>query len=445
MVLYTSKEKLRGYLKQLSTNREILSLAIPNILSNISVPLLSTVDTALMGHLSSLHLAAVGIASMVFNLIYWNFGFLRMGTTGMTAQAYGEKNRQKLANTLARALFLAFVIASLLILFQEPIIKFVSFAMNVEDSYYHFVEDYFYIRIFAAPATLALYVLFGWFFGVQNAWIPLFLTIFANIVNIITSYYFVNVLDMGIKGVAYGTVIAQYSGLILAFVFLYRYRIKSISIKSILDKRELLKFLNINKDIFIRTVALTFAFSFFYSQSAKEGEMALAITVILLQFLSWISFAIDGFAYAAESLVGKYYGAKEWDRFYEVIKYSFYWGVVLTVLYSVFYYFCGEWIVTIYTNKGDIIEAVKPYLFWTTIIGAAGLSGFIWDGVFIGMTASKAMRDSMLISLAIFIGVFYLVKSYHSLHLFWFSFVMFLFVRGLVQSWIFYKYGKKMK
>ncbi len=432
-------------MKQVSINKEILTLAIPNILSNISVPLLSTVDTALMGHLSSLHLAAVGIASMVFNLIYWNFGFLRMGTTGMSAQAYGEKNHQKLANTLARALFLAFVISFLLILFQEPIIKFVAYAMNVENSYYPLVEDYFYIRIFAAPATLALYVMFGWFFGVQNAWIPLALTIFANIINIIISYYFVNVLDMGIKGVAYGTLIAQYLGLSLAFVFLYRYNVKSISIKSILDKRELLKFLNINKDIFIRTVALTFAFSFFYSQSAKEGEMVLAITVILLQFLSWISFGIDGFAYAAESLVGKYYGAKKWDKFYEVIKHSFYWGFVLAFFYALLYLFFGEKLLELYTDKKELINETKPYLIWTISMGFAGVAAFVWDGVFIGMTASRAMRNSVVLSLTIFIIVFYLLKPYHSLHLFWFSFVMFLFVRGLIQSWMFWSYGKTLK
>jgi MATE family multidrug resistance protein len=432
-------------LRQVSTNREILSLAIPNILSNISVPLLSTVDTALMGHLSSLHLAAVGVASMVFNLIYWNFGFLRMGTTGMSAQAYGEKNHQKLANILARALFLAFVISLFLILFKEPIIKFVSFAMNVEDSYHPLVKDYFNIRIFAAPASLALYVMFGWFFGVQNAWIPLVLTIFVNIVNIATSYYFVNVLDFGIKGVAYGTLLAQYLGLFLAFVFLYRYRVRRVTVSLVLDKNELLKFLNINKDIFIRTVALTFAFAFFYSQSAKEGEVALAVTVILLQFLSWISFGIDGFAYAAESLVGRYFGAKEWGKFYEVIRYSFYWGFVLALFYGLFYYFFAEQLLELYTDKKELIEGTKPYLFWSVVMSFAGIAAFVWDGIFIGMTASKAMRDSVVLSFVIFVTVFYLLKPYHSLHLFWFSFIMFLFIRGLIQSFMFYKFRKNLK
>ena len=427
-------------------NREILRLAIPNILSNISVPLLSTIDTALMGHQSSLHLAAVGIVAMIFNLIYWNFGFLRMGTTGMTAQAYGEDDNSKLTNTLVRALFLSLIISILLILFQEPIIRFISYAMNINQSYYHMVEAYFDIRIFAAPATLALYVLFGWFFGMQNAIIPLILTLFINAVNIVLSYYFVNTLELGIEGVAYGTVIAQYSGIILAFALIYRYksRFTSVQKEMIFNKNELLKFLNINKDIFIRTIALTFAFAFFYAQNAKEGEMALAVTVILLQFLSWISFGIDGFAYAAESLVGKYFGAKNWKKFDQAIRYSFYWGFVLASLYALFYYFGGEWLVGIYTDKTDLIEATKPYLVWTLIMGFAGVAGFIWDGVFIGMTASKAMRDSVMISLVIFIGVFYLVAPYHSLHLYWFSFVLFLFSRGTIQSWMFYKRGREL-
>ena len=428
-------------------NREILRLAIPNILSNLSVPLLSTVDTALMGHQSSLHLAAVGIAAMIFNLIYWNFGFLRMGTTGMSAQAYGEDNNSKLTNTLARALFLSFGISVLLILFQEPIIRFAAYAMNIDQSYYPMVEAYFDIRIFAAPATLALYVLFGWFFGVQNAVIPLVITLFINIVNIVFSYYFVNVLELGVCGVAYGTLIAQYTGVIFAFMMLrsYKNRLQSIKKEAIFNKFELVKFFNINKNIFIRTIALTFAFAFFYAMSAKIGEMALAVTVILLQFLSWISFGIDGFAYAAESLVGKYFGAKNWQKFYQAIRYSFYWGFGLALFYAVLFYFSGEWLLGIYTNQAELIEETKPYLIWTVMMGFAGFVAFVWDGVFIGMTASRAMRNSVLISLVVFIGLFYLFKPYHSLHLYWLSFVLFLFIRGVIQSWMFWKSGRELK
>jgi MATE family multidrug resistance protein len=172
--------------------------------------------------------------------------------------------------------------------------------------------------------------------------------------------------------------------------------------------------------------------------------MALAVTVILLQFLSWISFGIDGFAYAAESLVGKYFGAKNWQKFEQAIRYSFFWGFVLASFYALLYYFGGEWLLGIYTDKTDLIEATKPYLVWTLVMGFAGVAAFVWDGVFIGMTASRAMRNSVMISLVIFVGVFYFIKQYHSLHLYWFSFVLFLFLRGIIQSWMFYKHGKKL-
>ncbi len=428
-------------------NREILRLAIPNILSNISVPLLSTVDTALMGHLSSLHLASVGISAMIFNLIYWNFGFLRMGTTGLSAQAFGEKNNHKLTNTLGRALFLSLLISLALIVFQVPIIKIVSYMLNIDQTMYPLVSEYFDIRIYAAPATLGLYVIFGWFFGVQNVLIPLVLTLFINILNIILSYYFVYILDFDIAGVAYGTLIAQYCGFVAGLLFLYKYkdRLEEISLKSILNKVQLSKFLNINRDIFFRTIALTFAFAFFYSQSAKEGEMVLAVTVILLQFLSWVSFGIDGFAFAAESLVGKYFGSKNWDKFHKAIRYSFYWGTGLATIYACMYCFGGDWLLGIYTDKPDLISATKPYLIWICIMTFAGMLGFVWDGIFIGMTATKSMLSSVLISLTVFIASFYLLQPYHSLHLYWFSFVLFLFIRGMVQSWMFWKNGKNLK
>ncbi len=428
-------------------NREILRLAVPNILTNISVPLLSSVDTALMGHLSALHLAAVGISSMVFNLIYWNFGFLRMGTTGLTAQAFGENDRGKITATLGRALFLSLLIALFLVITQTPVIKATAYLLNIDAITYPLVIEYFDIRIWAAPATLGLYVIFGWFFGVQNAVIPLILTLFINVLNIALSYYFVYGLKLDIAGAAYGTLVAQYAGFIVGLIVLFQYEdtLQKVSYESILDKIQLSKFLNINKDIFFRTVALTFAFAFLYAQSAKEGEIALAVTVILLQFLSWVSYGIDGFAFAAESLVGKYYGAKDWNKFYQAIRFSFYWGSGLAVIYFLLYYFGGQWLVALYTNQVVLINAVKPYLIWVTIMIFAGMPGFIWDGVFIGMTATRAMLYSILFSLMIYIALFYTMHSIHSLHLSWLNFVLFLFLRSAVQSWMFYRYGKNLK
>ena len=295
-------------------NKEILRLAIPNILSNISVPLISSVDTALTGRLSDLHLGAVGVGAMIFNFVYWNFGFLRMGTTGMTAQAFGAKNDADIIHTLGRAFLVVSIVAALLIVLQVPIAEVSFKLMNISERQYPFIAEYFYIRIWAAPATLALYGFMGWFFGMQNAIYPLILTIVINVVNIICSVFFIKYLGLEVEGVAYGTVIAQYVGLLLAivlFFFKYRYLLNHLSTAAILKWEELHQFLSINGDIFIRTFCLTFAFGFFYSQSSVGGEELLAVNVILLQFLNWMSYGVDGFAYAAESLVGKYKGAKE--------------------------------------------------------------------------------------------------------------------------------------
>ena len=264
-------------------NKEILRLAIPNILSNISIPLLSSVDTILMGRLSVAHLGAVGLGSMIFNFVYWNFGFLRMGTTGMTAQAYGSDNREEMIHTLVRSIVLGLVIAAVLIVFRKPLYTLSSYAMSVQADQENLVATYFYIRLWAAPATLMLYGLMGWFFGMQNAVIPLILTIAINVINIVVSYYLVHNLGWEIAGVAWGTVIAQYAGVCSAFIFfLARYRgmWSSFSQATLWQWNKIKHFFSINGNLFIRTVALTFAFAFFYRQSSAAGAAVLAICLL---------------------------------------------------------------------------------------------------------------------------------------------------------------------
>ena len=425
-------------------NREILRLAIPNIVSNLSVPLLSAVDTILMGHISSSHLAALGLASMMFVFLYGNFGFLRMGTTGITAQAYGQKNKKLIANTLSRALIVACLIALPLILFQSQIFSVASYLMNVESSYHDKVAAYFDIRIYTAPAVFFQYAIFGWFFGLQNATYPLIITIFINIVNIILSYYFVNTLGFGIEGAAYGTLVAQYAGVVLGLVMMVKYKeiLRHISYQDSFQKSHFYRFVSVNKDIFIRTVALTFVLAFFYSQSAKEGEQTLSIMILLLQFLIWSSFALDGFANAAESLVGKYYGAKDWVNFKKVILYSFYWGGGFALLFALVYHFAGRSILELYTNQNELIEDALPFMFLVALMPVLSFAAFIWDGVFIGMTASKSMRNAVLLSMFLFVAVFYVTREINYAWSLWSSFILFFLFRGGIQTWMFYKSGK---
>ena len=428
-------------------NREILRLAVPNIVSNISVPLLSTVDTALMGHLSASHLGAVGIGSMIFNFVYWNFGFLRMGTTGITAQGYGAKDTNQISQTLGRALLVSLILALLVLLFQNPLWHASAYLMNVDPNQYELVKRYFEIRIWAAPATLASYALIGWFFGMQNAVYPLILTVVVNIVNIALSAYLVIQLGMGIDGVAIGTVVAQYAGLILAAILIaskYRNAIRAMSLKLILIWKELIHFLSINRDIFIRTVCLTFAFGFFYSQSSKQGELILAANVILLQFLNWMSYGIDGFAFASESLVGKYFGAKDDKKFFKAIRYSFYWSGALAILYALLFGIAGVPLLHLFTDQIQVIEFTKPYLIWMVIMPIAAFACYIWDGIYIGMTASHAMRNSMLLSLLIYLVVYYGLTSDGSFNQLWFTLISFLVARGAIQTYLFLRYKKQL-
>lgn len=428
-------------------NKKILALAIPNIISNISIPLVSMVDTILMGHLSTLHLAALGIVSMIFLFLYGTINFLRMGTTGMTAQAFGRKDKESISKTLYRALFVAFTLSLFLLVFQDAILKGSFYLMNVDTTYQAYAQSYFTIRIYTAPAVFMLYVLMGWFFGMQNALYPLMVTILINLLNIFFSYYFVNVLNMGIEGVAYGTVLAQYLGLILAFVLLLKYKkeLHFFSIAEVLKYNELLRFLNINRDIFIRTFLLTLSFAFFYSQAAKHSEETLTIMILLLQFIILFAYTIDGFANAAESLVGRYYGAKDWNNFYKVIKYLFYWGIGLTSLYMMIYVFLGELILNLYTNQPKLIINTLEFIPYVVFMPLFSFMAYIWDGVFVGMTATKAMRNITIWSMILFIGMFYLTKEINFSYALWISFMFFFLFRGLFQGFVFWKYGKELK
>ncbi len=415
-------------------NKEILRLAIPNIISNISVPLLSTVDTALMGQLSAAHIGAVGLGSMIFNFIYWNFGFLRMGTTGITAQAFGRQDNKAIINTLGRSALISFIIGLLIILFQWPLANTGNFLMQVDPEIQPMVNEYIFIRIWAAPATLGLYTFMGWFFGMQNATFPLIITVLGNIVNIILSYLLVHQYEMGITGVALGTLVAQYFSLVLAillFAIRYRSYLKEYSTPAILKWEELQSFLRINADIFLRTFLLTVSFGFFYSKSSSGGEMVLAANVILLQFVNWMSYGIDGFAFASESLVGKYKGAQDKKSTLKAIRLSFIWGMGLAILYSLAYLIAGEPLLRIFTNKQEVISVASSYLIWLVIFPIVGTPCYIWDGIYIGLTASRSMRNMMILSILVYFLIYYTIGIPLENHGLWLALSLFMLARGI--------------
>jgi len=417
-------------------NRQILRLAIPNIISNLTVPLLSSVDTALVGHLENIaFLGAIAIGGMIFNFLYWGFGFLRMGTTGLTAQAFGKEDEQSSMLILARAIAVAVGFSILLIILQRPVARLSFLLVDASDEVEYFANIYFSIRIFAAPATLSLYAFTGWFLGMQNAKYPLILAVITNLLNIFFNILFIRVYGMDVDGVALGTVCANYLGLAVAvFLFFRRYgqNIVWFTLQRVLKADELKKFFILNFDIFIRTLVLIFAFAFFTARSAASGELILAANTILINLWTIMSYGIDGFAFAAESLIGRFIGANNRKDLKTAVGHVFFWGTGLGILFSLVFYLFDTEILNIFTDKQNVITLALYLMPWT--IGAPMINSFcyIWDGIFIGATASKAMRNAMIVCLFIFyLPVYYITRPIIGDHALWLALTMFMLVRGI--------------
>ena len=418
--------------------KEIFRLAIPNILSNISVPLISSVDTGLMGHQSALHLAAVGSAAMIFNFLYWNFGFLRMGTTGLVAQAHGRKDHHEKSRIFFQAVVVALLISTTLILLQVPLGNIAMSMMNLDGDLAGLASSYFYVRIWDAPATLLLYIFMAWFFGNQNAYIPLMLTIIINVTNISVSFYLVQYADMGIRGVALGSVLANYVGVATAIYFVWK-KFPVTFVKRSEITQNLRRFWTLNRDIFLRTVMLSLSFAFLYSMAATYGALALAITVIILQFTNWMSYAVDGFAYASEALVGKFTGEQNDEASMATIKGSLVAGFILASVFSIIYGVFTKEISQVFTSDSEVIEQILKYRWWIVIIPLAGFISYIWDGVFVGLTASKAMRNTMFLSFVVFFATYYLFESSWGYSALLLALTMYLLSRGIAQTVVFWQ------
>lgn len=425
-------------------NRSILKLAVPNIVSNITIPLLGLVDLALMGHLDSeVYIGAIALGGVIFNFIYWGFSFLRMSTSGFTAQAFGEQNQSESITILIRALLVAGIISFFILILQAPIawasFKIIGGSQEVES----LAEQYFRIRVWGAPAALSLFVFSGWFLGMQNARYPMIIAIVVNVVNIIFSMFFVFVLKMNSSGVALGTAISQYVGLAIAiilFSFKYKYLINKVSKKGIMNIKILIEFFKVNTDIFIRTFCIIAVFTFFTSKSASINDTILAVNSILIQLLLFFSFFIDGFAFAGEALVGKYVGAKQIDKLKRVVKLLFYWGLGLALIFTLIYLPGANLILKLLTTQTDVIASAQPFLVWVILVPLASFGSFIWDGVYIGATASKAMRNTLLISaFVVFAPVYYFLSPYIGNHALWIGMLLFMFSRGVVQTFLYKK------
>jgi MATE family multidrug resistance protein len=426
-------------------NKKILHLAIPNIISNISIPLLGIVDMALMGHLESdAYIGAIALGSLIFNFIYWGLGFLRMGTSGFTAQAWGRRDLPETILVLSRAGFIALVTSAFLLVLQKPIEILSFLVLKGETEVEQLAMAYFRIRIWAAPAALGQFALLGFFLGMQNARLPMVVLLTTNIINIICNYIFVMKLGMSSEGVALGTVIAQYSGLLIALFFFRKYfgkLFKYYSFRATTQWTKLKNFLLVNKDIFIRTMCLVIVFSIFTARSASSDVLSqgedtiLAVNSLLMQFFMFFSFLIDGFAHASEALTGKFIGAKDRESLTKSIRLLFLWGTAISVMFTLLYLLGGNAIFRLLTNNPEVIANAKPYYFWVILVPVVSYVAFLWDGIYIGATAGPQMRNAMLIStLVIFFPAYFLAGKIMGNHGLWFAFILFMIARGVTMQ-----------
>lgn len=417
-------------------NDKILKLAIPNVISNITIPFVGIIDIALMGRMeSSAYLGGVGFGAMLFTLLYAGFAFLRMGTTGLTAQAYGNSNYRELSNVLFRAIILAFILGIFLIALQFPIQNLFITNINGSKLALSLAAEYFRIRIWAAPATLSVFVFMGWFIGMQNAKIPMIITIIISLANIIFSTFFVVACDMGINGVALGTVIAQYLGLIVSLWFLlysFKRNLLFFSWSNIFDVEGLKKFFVVNRDILIRSVLLTGSFFYFNAVSASFGDDVLALNSAMLQFLWFFAYFIDGFAYATEALVGRYKGENNLRSLKEVIRKSFFFTLKISLAFTVIYIFAGKHIFKLLTDSIELLNLIDNYIYWIWALPLVSFLAFLYDGIYIGATATKPMRNLMIFSIIIvFLPSLHILKFYFGNHGMWLAICIMLLTRGL--------------
>lgn len=421
-------------------NKQILHIALPSIISNITVPLLALVDTTIVGHLGSAsYIAAIALGGMIFNMIYWLFNFLRMGTGGLTAQAYGANQHQATSYILLRSLTIAGGIALTLLLLQRPIFQVTFHFVTATAEVRSWASIYFNILIWGAPAMLALYSFTGWFLGMQNARIPMCIAITQNVVNIAVSTLLVFGCHLKIEGVALGTLISQYTALLLAVIFcLTKFDVKQhFELKAILDINTLKRFFQINRDIFLRTLCLIAVTTYFTSAGSTQGELTLAANTLLMQFFIIFSYFMDGFAYAGEALGGRYFGAHDRLNFQRVTRCLFAWGGALSVLFFFIYFLSGTSLLHLLTDDSQVINRAQQYLPIIYFIPPISFAAFLFDGLYIGTTATRYMLISMFCASAAFFVLINVCTLSNTL--LWLAFLVYLGGRGLMQAFLFKK------
>ena len=404
-------------------NKDILKLAIPSILANITVPIVGMVDIAVAGHLdtsAAVMIGGIAIGTMLFDLLYWNFGFLRVGTGGLAAQAYGRGDRRECARIFSRAAGIALACALVLIAIQWIFIKAAFLVVDCTPEVRALASKYFFIRIWAAPATLSLMAFKGWFIGMQDSVSPMITDLVVNGMNVLMSIVLALGITvggwhydgMGFAGIAAGTVAAQYSGLLAAAgLMIFKYSKNTFShltaddLRTLLRGSETRRFFVMNADLFVRSLCFIAIYIGFTVISARYGDVLLAVSSIMMKLLMIFSYFTDGFAYAGEALTGRYIGAQDQPMVRQTVRWTFAWSMAIAVIFMAIYHFAGVPMLKMMTSDLTVVQAAKGYLPWLLLMPVIGCAAFTWDGIYIGATASKAIRNSMLWAVVGFFAV----------------------------------------
>ena len=423
-------------------NKEILRLSIPAIISNITVPILGLSDTTISGHLGSeLYIGAIAVGTMMFNVVFWLFGFLRMGTTGLTAQAYGARDNDECRKLLVRACALGLIIGVVILLLHIPIRWLLLLLISPEGQVADYASDYFNICIWGAPALLFNMAVMGWFLGVQNTVVPMIISVSVNILNIILSLCFVFLFDMGFEGVAYGTMISNWVGVGIAILYVlkfYEWRFPKICRTDILQLSDMGRFFKINTDIMFRSACIMSVSLTVTSIGAQLGALTLAANAIIMQFFILFSYFMDGFAFAAEALSGKFVGARDLHNLKRVINRLLLWALGVASVFTIIYIGGYKFIVSFITNEENVIATVDKYSLWLKLIPLVTVAAFIYDGIYIGLTATRQMLIATFLSAMAFLSICFIHPFGGNLidlpqnHTLWIAFLTYLLLRGVM-------------
>lgn len=420
-----------------------MSLALPAIIANITTPLLGLVDMAIVGHMGSeRYIAAIALGSTMFSMIYWIFGFLRMGTSGLTAQAFGADDRAGATDLFWRAMAVAWGLGLLLIALSGPIRDAILWFMGADGESSQLASRYFNLLIFGAPASLALFVLNGRFIGVKRSSLAMWLSMIINVTNIVGSLVFVYALDMGIEGVALGTLVAQAVGFGCGMAMAMHGRaLSGGSLRRTMRSDGFGRFFKVNTDIFLRTLCLVAVTVWFTRSGARQSDVILSVNALLMQLFILFSYIMDGFAYAGEALVGEAVGARNDVGRRGVVGSLFGLGTMMALLFTAAYALFGDEILALLSDDSSVAAAAKDYRWWAVAVPIASFAAFVWDGVFIGQTMTRGMLASMVSATAMFFIVLELTYPSLANHGLWLAFILYLSMRGVAQTLIYRRHG----